>query len=138
MSAALAAAGLAVATGAALQSAVGFGIALIAAPLVFAATSPQEAVGLMLLLGAEVNLLTLAAERRRPRPLWADVVQVVAWSAPGAVVGVIVLRALDAVALQLLVTAGGVAPLVGSRRAAAAGSERGGPPPPPASAPPAA
>jgi len=131
VTAALVAAGLAVAAGAALQSAVGFGFALIAAPLVFAATLPQEAVGLMLLLGAEVNLLTLAAERRRPRPLWPDVVQVVAWSAPGAVVGVVVLRALDAVALQLLVTAGVVATLVVTRRAAAAVAEREDPHPPP-------
>jgi len=130
LSAALAAAGLAVAAGAALQSAVGFGFALIAAPLVFAATTPQEAVGLMLLLGAEVNLLTLAAERRRPRPLWDDVVQVVAWSAPGAIAGVAVLRALDAVALQLLVTAGVMATLVVTRRAAAHVAVREHPRPP--------
>jgi uncharacterized membrane protein YfcA len=137
VTAALAAAGLAVATGAALQSSVGFGFALISAPLVFAATSPQEAVGLMLLLGAEVNLLTLVAERRRPRPLWADVVQVVAWSAPGAVAGVAVLRALDAVALQVLVTVGVIGTLVVSRRAAAV-PVRDEPHPPPRWARPAA
>src|SRR3954452_2795357 len=99
VTAALAAAGLAVAAGAALQSAVGFGFALIAAPLVFAATSPEEAVGLMLLLGVEVSVRARAPERRRPRPLWRDVVPVVAWSAPGALAGVAVLRALDALAL---------------------------------------
>jgi uncharacterized membrane protein YfcA len=57
-------------------------------------------------LGLEVNLLTLLAEGRRPDPVWRDVAAVVAWSLPGALAGVAVLRALDAVALQLLVTAG--------------------------------
>jgi uncharacterized protein len=103
---AVAAAG-AVMTGAALQSAVGFGFALVAAPLLYAAApSPEQAVGLMVVLGLEVNLLTLLAERRRPDPVWTDVAGVVAWSLPGALAGVAVLRALDAVALQLLVTAG--------------------------------
>jgi uncharacterized protein len=124
MTAALLAAGFAVAAGAALQSAVGFGFALLAAPLVFAATSPEEAVGAMVLVGVEINLLTLATERRRPRPLWRDVWPVLAWSAPGAVAGVAVLRALDAVALQLLVTVGVLIALVVSRRAAAARSAR--------------
>lgn len=103
---AVAAAG-AVMAGAALQSAVGFGFALVAAPLLYAAApSPEQAVGLMIVLGLEVNLLTLLAERRRPDPVWRDVVAVVAWSLPGALAGVAVLRALDALALQLLVTAG--------------------------------
>ena len=48
---AVAAAG-AVMAGAALQSAVGFGFALVAAPLLYAAApSPEQAVGLMILLG---------------------------------------------------------------------------------------
>ena len=119
MTAALLAAGAAVAAGAALQSAVGFGFALVAAPLVFAATSPEEAVGLMVLLGVEVNLLTLLGERRRPRPLWGDVGPVVAWALPGALAGVAVLRALDALALQLLVSAGVVVTLVVNRIASA-------------------
>jgi uncharacterized membrane protein YfcA len=120
VSAALAAAGVAVAAGAALQSAVGFGFALVAAPLVFAATSPEEAVGLMVLLAVEVNLLTLAAERRRPRPLWGDVLPVLAWALPGALAGVALLRALDALALQLLVTAGVLVALAVQARAARA------------------
>ena len=115
---AVAAAG-AVMTGAALQSAVGFGFALVAAPLLYAAApSPEQAVGLMVLLGLEVNLLTLLAERRRPEPVWRDVVGVVAWSLPGALAGVAVLRALDAVALQLLVTAGVLTTLAVNLRSA--------------------
>jgi uncharacterized protein len=116
---AVAAAG-AVMTGAALQSAVGFGFALVAAPLLYAAApSPEQALGLMIVLGLEVNLLTLVAERRRPHPVWSDVVAVVVWSLPGALVGVAVLRALDAVALQLLVTIGVLVALAVNLRAAA-------------------
>ena len=114
---AVAAAG-AVMAGAALQSAVGFGFALVAAPLLYAAApSPEQAVGLMTVLGLEVNLLTLLAERRRPDPVWRDVVAVVAWSLPGALAGVAVLRALDALALQLLVTAGVLVALAVNLRA---------------------
>jgi uncharacterized membrane protein YfcA len=108
----------AVMAGAALQSAIGFGFALVAAPLLYAAApSPEQAVGLMTVLGMEVNLLTLLAERRRPDPVWADVVATVAWSLPGALAGVAVLRALDAVALQLLVTAGVLVALAVNLRA---------------------
>jgi uncharacterized protein len=121
---AVAAAG-AVMTGAALQSSIGFGFALVSAPLLFAATSPPEAVGLMILLGLEVSLLTLLTEGRRPEPVWRDVIAVVAWSLPGALAGVAVLRALDEVALQLLVTAGVLVTLVVNLRA-----EHRAPPPP--------
>lgn len=114
---AVAAAG-AVMAGAALQSAIGFGFALVAAPLLYAAApSPEQAVGLMTVLGLEVNLLTLLAERRRPAPVWGDVAAVVLWSLPGALAGVAVLRALDDVALQLLVTAGVLVALVLNLRA---------------------
>ena len=112
------AAGVAVLTGAALQSSIGFGFALVAAPLLFAATSPPEAIGLMILLAVEVSLLTLLTERRRPEPVWRDVGPLVAWSLPGALAGVAVLRALDDVALQLLVTAGVLATLAVNLRAA--------------------
>ena len=118
MSALAVAAAVAVMAGAAVQSSIGFGFALVAAPLLYAAApSPEQAVGLMILLGLEVNLLTLLAERRRPEPSWPDVVAVVAWSLPGALVGVAVLRALDALALQLLVTAGVLAALAVNLRA---------------------
>ncbi len=115
------AAACAVMAGAALQSSVGFGFALVAAPLLYAAApSAEQAVGLMTVLGLEVNLLTLLAERRRPAPAWRDVTAVVAWSLPGALAGVAVLRALDAVALQLLVTAGVLVALAVNLRAARA------------------
>jgi uncharacterized protein len=108
----------AVAAGAALQSATGFGFSLVAAPLVFAAVEPEEAVGLMLVLGTEVNLLTLATERRRPRPVRRECAVLLGWALPGAVAGVAALRALDPVALQIAVSAGVLATLATRRLAA--------------------
>ena len=119
------AAACAVVAGAALQSSVGFGFALVAAPLLFAAASPAEAIGLLIVLGLEIGLLTLLTERRRPEPVWRDAATVVAWSLPGALAGVAVLRSLDELALQMLVTAGVVSALVVNLRAA-----RRTPPPP--------
>jgi uncharacterized membrane protein YfcA len=110
-------AALAVAAGAALQSATGFGFSLIAAPLVFAAVEPAQAVGLVTLLGTEVNLLTLVGERRRPQPALRECAAIVAAALPGAVLGVAVLRALDPVALQFAVTAGVLATLAARRLA---------------------
>jgi uncharacterized membrane protein YfcA len=107
----------AVAAGAALQSATGFGFSIVAAPLVFAAVDPEEAVGLLIVLGSLVNVLTLAAERRRPRPVVRECVVVLGFALPGAVAGVAILRALDPVALQVAVSAGVIATLVARRLA---------------------
>jgi uncharacterized membrane protein YfcA len=123
------AAGVAVLSGAALQSAVGFGFALVCAPLLYAALSPAEAIGLMIVLALEVNLLTLLGERRRPAPSWPDVRAVVAWSLPGALAGVAILRSLDDVALQLLVTAGVLAALAVNLRTGTEGQALRPPPP---------
>ena len=118
-------AALAVLVGAALQAATGFGSALVAAPLLFAATSPPEAVGLSMVLGLTINTLTLAGEGRRPAPLGGDVVRLLAWSVPGMLAGVLALRGLDERALQVLVTVGVVTSLVVRRR------QRGAVPAPP-------
>ena len=111
----LLATGVAVAAGAALQSATGFGFALLAAPLAFAALDAQEAIGLLLLLGMEIGVLTLATEGRRPQPFVRRCATVLAWSIPAAVVGVAVLKALDAVTLQIAVSVGVAATLVARR-----------------------
>jgi uncharacterized protein len=102
----LAAACVGVVAGAMLQAATGFGFSLVAAPLLFAAIGPEPAVVLLMVLGLEVNVLTLATERRRPSPLWGDATSMLVWAAPGALVGVWVLRSLPAVALQVAVTFG--------------------------------
>ena len=111
----LAAACVGVVAGAMLQAATGFGFSLLAAPLLFAAIGPEPAVILLIALGLEVNLLTLATERRRPQPLRRATVTMLAWAAPGALAGVAVLRALPADALQVAVTLG-VAGTLAARR----------------------
>jgi uncharacterized protein len=100
------AAGVAVLAGAALQSATGFGFALVSAPLLFAATEPEQAVALLILLGLIVNLMTLGTEGRRPQPLVRDSLVMLAWGIPGVVAGVFALRALDSASLQIAVTLG--------------------------------
>jgi uncharacterized protein len=115
----LAATAVAVMAGAAIQSATGFGFALLAAPLAFAALDSHEAVGLLLLLGIEIGVLTLATEGRRPQPMVRRCAIVLAWAIPAAVAGVAVLRALDAVTLQIAVSIGVAATLIVRRRAPA-------------------
>ena len=105
--------------GAAIQSATGFGFALLAAPLAFAALDSHEAIGLLLLLGIEIGVLTLATEGRRPQPMVRRCAIVLAWAIPAAVAGVAVLRALDAVTLQIAVSIGVAATLIVRRRAPA-------------------
>ena len=111
----VAAAGVAV--GAAIQSATGFGFSVVAAPLVFAVVEPEEAVGLLIVLGSLVNVLTLVSERRRPRPVVRECVVLLAFALPGAVAGVAVLRALEPVALQIAVSVGVVATLLARKLA---------------------
>jgi uncharacterized membrane protein YfcA len=100
------AAGIAVVAGAALQSATGFGFALVSAPLLFAATEPEQAVGLLILLGLIVNAMTLGTEGRRPQPLVRDCAVLLGFGLPGVFVGVLALRALSSTALQVAVTLG--------------------------------
>jgi uncharacterized membrane protein YfcA len=115
----LAATAVAVFAGAAIQGATGFGFALLAAPLAFAALDSHEAIGLLLLLGTEIGVLTLATEGRRPVPMVRKCAIVLAWAVPAAVAGVAVLRALDAVTLQIAVSLGVAATLIVRRRAPA-------------------
>ena len=115
----LAATAVAVFAGAAIQAATGFGFALLAAPLAFAALDSHEAIGLLLLLGIEIGVLTLATEGRRPQPMVRRCAVVLAWAIPAAVAGVAVLRALDAVTLQIAVSVGVAATLIVRRRAPA-------------------
>src|SRR5205085_840073 len=88
----VAAAALALFVGAALQSATGFGFALVSAPVLFALLGPREAVTAGVVVAILLNSLTLATERRRPEVLVRDAVALVAWSLPGIVVGVLALR----------------------------------------------
>jgi uncharacterized protein len=81
--------------GGVLQSATGFGFALVSAPILFAILGPREAVTAGVLLGLELSLLTLVAERRWPRVLNRAAAALVAWSLPGLALGAIALRELS-------------------------------------------
>ena len=111
----LAAACVSVLVGTMLQAATGFGFSMVAAPLVFAALEAEPAVGLLLILGVEINLLTLGTEGRRPQPLRRSLVTMLVAAAPGALIGVVVLRALPEVALQIAVTVGVAGTLLARR-----------------------
>lgn len=89
--------------GAALQSATGFGFAIVCAPLLVAALGPQGGVSAAIVLGLAVNALTLGGERRPSAVLRGEVARLVAWSLPGLVLGALALTVLPEAALQLLV-----------------------------------
>lgn len=98
-------AALAVLAGAALQSATGFGFALVAAPVLFALLGPRQAVTAGVALALVVNALTLATERRRPALRARDAAALVAWSVPGLAAGAVALRELPERPLSALVAA---------------------------------
>ncbi|MEA2125968.1 MAG: uncharacterized protein QOI80_2750, partial [Solirubrobacteraceae bacterium] len=112
-------------------SAVGFGFALVCAPLLFAALGPAEAVWSLNALALLVNTVTLLLEGRRPEPLRRLAVTVLAWSVPGMVAGAVVLQSVDPVWLQVALTVTVFATLVLRGRP-------GSPQPAPAWAPPTA
>jgi uncharacterized protein len=118
----------AVLAGAAVQSATGFGFALVASPALFAVLDPYEAVSALLALGLALNLLVLA-DRAGGRVPWRPLVPLLAAAIPGLALGVLALELLPKAALQIGVGAGVVgAALVqlrASRPSAAAGAPSG-------------
>jgi uncharacterized membrane protein YfcA len=111
-----------------VQSATGFGFALVAAPALTATLGPLAAVSTMALVGAAVNALTLAGERRDSALLRRRAAVLIAASVPGMVVGALVLAELPRDALRGLVavvTLGSVAAYLAERWRAPAGDRRG-------------
>jgi uncharacterized protein len=97
----MALAAIAALVGAFIQSATGFGFALVLSPALFAVLEPEEAVGTMLVLGLALNLLVLVeggwhADWRRVGPILLAAL-------PGLVAGVLLLSALSKEALQVMV-----------------------------------
>src|ERR687893_1161858 len=92
--------GLGVGAGATLQSATGFGFALVAGPAVFAAVAPAEAITILLVLGAVLNLLIMLAEQRPSQVLGREAAWILGWAAPGIVAGILILTALAKPTLQ--------------------------------------
>ncbi len=118
----VAAAALALFVGAALQSATGFGFALVSAPILFALLGPREAVTAGFIVAIGLNSLTLATEGRRPQVLVRDAIALVAWSLPGIALGVLALREVPEQPLSVLVAIAvlaGLALRVRARRAEA-------------------
>ena len=87
--------------GAAVQSATGFGFALVLSPALFAVLEPAEAVGALLALGLVLNLLVLF-ERGRPHHVdWRRLLPMLAAALPGLVAGAALLAWLSREALQV-------------------------------------
>jgi uncharacterized protein len=80
-----------VAAGGLVQSATGFGFALVAAPLVTAAFGPVEAVPTVTVVSLVVSALTLAGEGRRPAVLGRSALLLIAAGVPGMALGAVVL-----------------------------------------------
>ena len=94
--------------GAAVQSATGFGFALILGPAMFAVLGPEEAVSGLLVLGFALNVLVLVDGRRAEVP-WRLLAPALAAAVPGLVGGALILTALPKHTLQAAV---GVAVIV--------------------------
>lgn len=86
-----------------VQAATTLGFALVLTPVLFAVLSSTGAILTATLLGLELNLLVLLAERRRPAVAWAEILPILVAAVPGTVCGVLVLRALPKSTLQIVV-----------------------------------
>jgi uncharacterized protein len=84
--------------GAAVQSATGFGFALVLSPALFAVMEPAEAVTVLLALGVALNLLVLL-ERHEAR--WSRLPPLILPALPGLVLGAVILAALSREPLQI-------------------------------------
>jgi uncharacterized membrane protein YfcA len=95
--------------GAAVQSATGFGFALVLSPALFATTDPVEAVTALLALGLALNLLVLF-ERGRPEHVdWRALAPMLLAALPGLAAGAVALTQLSKEALQVAVGVGVIA-----------------------------
>jgi uncharacterized protein len=89
--------------GASIQSATGFGFALVLSPALFAALDPAEAVTSLLVLGLALNLLVLF-ERGRPEHVdWRALAPMLVAALPGLAAGAVALTLLSKEALQVSV-----------------------------------
>jgi uncharacterized membrane protein YfcA len=89
---------LAALVGAVVQSATGFGFALVLSPALFAVMEPSEAVTALLVLGAALNLLVL---RESHHPRWSLLPQLLLAALPGLAAGALLLSVLSKNVLQV-------------------------------------
>lgn len=96
---------LATLLGAGVQSATGFGFALILGPAIFAAMDPAPALTTLLILAAMLNVLILFSERRPRQVRGADLRGLLITAAPGMLAGAAILAVVSKPLLQVLVGA---------------------------------
>jgi uncharacterized protein len=89
--------------GAAVQSATGFGFALVLSPALFAVMDPVEAVTALLVLGAALNLLILFEGGRPEHVDWRALAPMLLAALPGLAVGAVALTQLSKEVLQVAV-----------------------------------
>ncbi len=94
-------AAIAALAGATIQSATGFGFALVLSPALFAVLDPTEAVATLLALGVTLNLLVLIEDGGHAD--WRRLAPMLLAALPGLVAGLLLLAALSKQALQITV-----------------------------------
>jgi uncharacterized membrane protein YfcA len=89
--------------GAAVQSATGFGFALVLSPALFAVMDPVEAVTALLVLGLALNLLVLFEGGRPQHVDWQALAPMLVAAVPGLAIGAVALTQLSKEVLQVAV-----------------------------------
>ena len=89
--------------GAAVQSATGFGFALVLSPALFAVMEPVEAVTALLVLGLALNLLVLFEGGRPEHVDWRALAPMLLAAVPGLAIGAVALTQLSKEVLQVAV-----------------------------------
>jgi uncharacterized membrane protein YfcA len=89
--------------GAAVQSATGFGFALVLSPALFAVMDPVEAVTALLVLGLALNLLVLFEGGRPEHVDWRALAPMLVAAVPGLAIGAVALTELSKEVLQVAV-----------------------------------
>ena len=92
--------GAAVFAASAVQSATGFGFALLAGPVLFAVLDPGEALTALLTLGFVLNFLVLTDRAARDRVRWGELAPLLAAAVPGLAGGVLLLFVLPKAGLH--------------------------------------
>lgn len=90
----------AVLAGAAVQSATGFGFALVCGPVLIAVFEPEEAVAVLAALGLVLAVLVLADSGLR-RVAWRPLAPIMLAAVPGLAIGLLALEAFSKPVLQL-------------------------------------
>jgi uncharacterized protein len=89
--------------GAAVQSATGFGFALVLSPALFAVMDPVEAVTALLVLGLALNVLVLFEGGRPEHVDWRALAPMLLAAVPGLAIGAVALTQLSKEVLQVAV-----------------------------------